>query len=97
MMAQGIVVHGPESVTVKEGDFALFPCFIDGTIGEPFWCIGDGIYTIQDLPDKHSFFNWTLTVQNVELSDNGTKYQCLLNTVSSHIAILTVVEAMEGS
>ena len=91
-----MITHGPEDVTVVEGASASFPCFITGTAGVPFWDIGGSVRTVRNLPDRHYYSNFTLTVRDVELSDSGTKYQCLIHIVASHTAVLTVVTHTEG-
>ena len=85
-----MISHGPEDVTVNEGDSASFPCFLNETNGVPFWQIGDFVCTIRDLPRRHYYSNWTLTITDVQLKDNGTTYQCLIYIISSKIAVLTV-------
>lgn len=90
------IEHGPEDITVEEGASASFPCLITGTTSVPFWCIGGSVYSIRNLPSRHSYFNWTLTIANVEPSDNGTTYQCSLHVVSSNTAVLTVIADPAG-
>ena len=92
-----MIAHGPENVTVVEGASASFPCIITGTAGVPIWCIVGSVYTIRDLPDRHYYSNFTLTVRDVELSDNGAEYQCFFHTLSSRTAVLTVITVTEGN
>lgn len=84
------IARDPEDVTVNEGGSATFSCLVNGTTDVPFWYIGGSVHTIHDLPSRHSYWNWTLMVSDVQPSDNGTEYQCSLFIVSSRIAILSV-------
>lgn len=95
-MLEITIVNGPANVTVKEGDSASFPCLVTGTTGVPFWYIDDSVYTIRNLPSRHYYLNWTLTIMDVQLSDNGTEYRCSLYIVSSHTAVLTVIANPNG-
>ena len=61
-----IITHGPEDVTVKEGNSTSFPCFISGTNGVPFWKIGEFVFTTRNLPRRHYYSNSTLTVTDVQ-------------------------------
>lgn len=90
------IEHGPENITVAKGNCASFCCVISGTTVAPVWKINGRVHTIFTLPDRHIYSSQTLTVSNVELSDNGMKYQCTIFNVSSQIAILTVVTSIEG-
>ena len=95
-MSQIDITHGPENVTIVEGESASFHCFVAGTTAVPYWYIGHSLYTIRDLPSRHSYFNWTLTVTDVKLSDDQETYQCSLFVVSSKIAVLTVIADPKG-
>ena len=90
MMLEIAITDGPEDVTVNEGGTASFPCWVTGTTDLPFWYINDFIYTIQFFPPRHYYSNNTLLVLDVQLSDNGTTYQCSLHVASSRIGVLTV-------
>lgn len=90
------IAHGPENVTVHEGESATFPCFTTGTADIAFWLICDSVYTIQDLPSRHTFFNWSLTITDVQPSDDGTTYQCRFLEVFSDTAVLTVIATSRG-
>lgn len=90
------ITHGPENVTVNEGDSAMFPCYVTGTTDLPVWYIDDSVYTIRGLPRRHFYSNRTLTIIDVQRSDNGTKIRCSLLIVSSDTAILNVIATPEG-
>ena len=85
------IIRGPADVTVNEGDSAMFPCWYTGTNTVPFWYIGGFAYTRRNLPSRHYYSNKTLFVDDVQVSDNGTEYQCSFSGAASDTAILTVV------
>ena len=84
-----------EDVTVREGESATFNCTVSGSSDTPSWIIDGVTYTSSQLPPRHSYLRPQLRVSNVNISDNGTTYQCLVIPVLSDIATLTVV-LLEG-
>ena len=70
------ITQGPQNVTVNEGESASFPCFYHGTDDVPVWFINSASYNIQRLPTRHTYYNETLRVTNVQASDNGATYKC---------------------
>ena len=92
------IIHGPENVTAYKCENATFPCWYNGTFSTPSWSINGTLYTTLNLPDRHYFStkNLSLTVVEVQLSDNATEYQCLFFDVSSEPGVLTVIEAPQN-
>ena len=79
------------SLTVAEGDSATFNCTITDSTDALDWIIDGSYYSSEGLPPRHSYLNSMLTVSNVNVSDNGTTYQCVLIPFESDVATLTVV------
>ena len=86
------ITHGPEDITVHEGGCATFQCKYTGTTSIPFWYIGGALHTIEDLPNRHHYLNRSVTVCDVQLSDNQTEYQCVFFNAFSSTGTLTVIE-----
>ncbi len=89
-------MHGPADVTVEEGASAAFPCFYTGTSDVPFWYIDGDVHSFRNLPSRHSYSNQSLTIFDVQLTDNGTTYQCSFFVTSSDTGILTVIPSPVG-
>ena len=91
------IIQGPEDVTVNEGEMAIFTCSYSGTNEFPLWFINGSSYSIQGevvgLPDRHSYSNQRITVNDVQPSDNGSTYSCsfLFSDTASGVATLTVI------
>lgn len=86
------IILGPQDETVQEGESASFPCFYNGTNDIPIWYIKGFSYSTQGLPERHSYYNKTLSIHDVQASDNGTTYRCgFLYGPRSFTATLTVV------
>ena len=91
------ITQGPQDVRVEEGQSASFPCSYTGTNDIPIWFINNSSYSTQGLPERHTYFNKTVTIHDVKHSDNGTTYWCMfLSGVSSSVATLTVLPATQG-
>lgn len=87
-----VIFHGPQNEKAEEGGLASFPCFYSGTNEIPIWFIDKASYSVQMLPARHSYFNQTLTIYDIQASDNGTTYTCaFLRGPRSFTATLTVV------
>ena len=87
------ITQGPQDVTVEEGQSASFPCFYNGTPDIPTWIISGFYYLHVGFPDRHTYSNQIMTVHDVQVSDNGTTYQCgfVVINIFSSIATLTVI------
>ena len=96
------ITQGPHSVTINEGESAIFPCLYTGTNEFPLWYINGASYAILGtclgLPERHSYFNQTITIRDVQPSDNGNTYRCsfLFGEITSKTATLTVIQAPRG-
>ena len=96
------ISQGPQNVTVNEGESAMFPCLYTGTNEFPLWYINGASYAILGtslgLPERHRYFNQTITVRDVQLSDNGNTYRCsfLFGEITSEMATLTVIPVPRG-
>ena len=88
------LASGPQDVSVNEGGSTSLNCTFTGTRDVPDWIINGVTYSSSSLPPRHSWFNQRLTIINVNMSDNGTTYQCVVIPIFSGIATLTVV--LEG-
>ena len=75
----------------NEGGVAMFNCSYSGTTVLPFWSINGILYPIDRLPSNHSYVRQRLIVSDVQLSDNGTQYQCVFITIRSNIGTLYVI------
>ena len=105
-MSVVVITKGPQNLTVHEGVTATFPCSYSGTLTYPVWYINDSSYAItatwQFLPLRHTYSiaQQKMIVSNVQLSDSGTMYRCLLlysgQRLDSDWATLTVIAASQG-
>ena len=93
------ITQGPQNVTIEEGESAVFTCSYTGTFDFPAWHINGASYPIQGetlgLPDRHHYSNQMMTVSDIQISDNGSRYSCsfLFGEIASSTAILTVLPA----
>ena len=79
-------------MTVLDGDDVRFSCIFEGSAIVPAWRINGEIYTWSSLPDRHTFNGKYLFIENVDVSMNGTTYQCFIPGVAqSIVGILTVI------
>ena len=84
------IVAEPQDITVSVGATAQFACSYTGTAIAPLWVIGNEVFTVDQLPDRHSYSNKVLTVSNVQESDSGETYRCSFIKPESRMATLTV-------
>ena len=89
-------INEPEDTTIEEGGVAKFNCTYTGTTAFPYWRINGRLYPSDLLPSDHSYYRQMLIVQDVQLSDNGTQYQCVFISKRSKIATLYVDPLNEG-
>jgi len=91
------ITEQPVSTTVKEGETAVFTLTADGG-AKPYayqWQVETGTdQAWEDLPGET---NRVLTLQNAQLSQNGTRYRCIvtdraLSRVESVAVSLTVIK-----
>ena len=91
------ITEQPVSTTVKEGETAVFTLTADGG-AKPYayqWQVETG--TDQAWKDLPGETNRVLTLQNAQLSQNGTRYRCIvtdraLSRVESVAVSLTVIK-----
>ena len=101
-MAEIEIKEGPKNVTAAEGQSAIFYCKYNGTDDLPIWYISGASYLVQGggqgLPERHTYSKQSITVHNVQVSDDGRTYYCsfLFGKISSSTAILTVIPALQG-
>ena len=82
----------PHNVTVTEGNEASFACSFNGSFSVPGWKINGRTYTWNTLPAKHEFTGSQLVVSDVDVSMNGSTYQCFIGAMyQSAVGTLTVL------
>lgn len=100
-MSAIVITQEPQDLTVYEGESVSFSCLYYGTNEHPIWYINGLSYPIQGLwlglPERHIYFNQTMTVRDVDSSNNGTTYRCSFYSVTSQTATLTVIPAPQGA
>lgn len=70
----------------------MFSCTYEGSVAVPTWRINEQLYTWSSLPDRHIFNGKGLRIKNVDVSMNGTNYQCIIPGVGqSTVGILIVL------
>ena len=89
-------INEPEDTTIEEGGVAKFNCTYTGTTDSPYWKINGRLYPTDLLPINHSYYRQMLIFEYVQLSDNGTQYQCVFVGKRSRIATLYVYPTNEG-
>ena len=80
---------------MQVGETATFPCNFTGSDAVPLWIINNGIYHHSQLPSRHTYSNGILYVDNVEVTDNMTQYQCEIydpEIFTSTIGVLYISE-----
>ena len=82
----------PEDLHLQPGETAKFSCKYNGHNIIATWKINDLLYYWKDLPSNHRYdvLNFTLTVSDVDVKLNNTKYQCILPTAKSSIGVLYI-------
>ena len=92
---------GPRNLKTFEGSNEVtIPCATYSVQATPFWKINDIIYYFSDIPHPFttSQSGRTITIPVVDLSMNGTSFQCFIPTSSGHglisgsVTTLTVME-----
>ena len=79
-------------MSLSEGSEARFGCTYNGSSLIPSWRINDIIYVWSSLPEKHVYDGHTLIVQNVDITLNGSTYQCLIPGIAqSSVGLLIVL------
>ena len=67
----------PHDTNAVVGENVFFPCTYFGTREVPHWLVNcTSTHTVSTLPSGHSHNGTGLTVHNVDISMNGSKYQC---------------------
>ena len=67
----------PQDTKAVVGENVFFPCTYFGTREVPHWLVNcTSTHTVSTLPSGHSHNGTGLTVHNVDISMNGSKYQC---------------------
>ena len=89
------IILEPQNAHAPQGDTAYFNCSFIGAAVQPLWTINGKHYFSGGYPERHIYLaQWqVLEVVNVQLSDNGSTYQCHILSLPSRVAILTVYEA----
>ena len=79
-------------MSLSEGSDARFGCSYNGSSLIPSWRINDVIYVWSSLPEKHVYDGHTLIVKNVDITLNGSSYQCLIPGIAqSSVGLLIVL------
>lgn len=87
----------PRNVSVEVGKRSTFTCTYNGSVGIPTWIINGREFAYSaPLPSKHDvdFTGSYLIVQNVDISMDGNRYQCVINSCFSDIGYLHVVSLL---
>ncbi len=88
-----MLLDQPKDQLLEEGETAVFNCSYSGFSGHPWWVINGWIYSIDNLPDRISYRNQMLLIDNVMMSDNSTTYQChFVPSTYSTVGVLYVEE-----
>ena len=90
------ILSHPQDISVPVGGIAYFNCTYSGTLAVPFWIIRERVFSIQNLPERHSYSDQALIVENVQESDNGSTYRCSFFDIQSATATLTVLVFTNG-
>ena len=79
-------------MSVYEGESAKFDCLFTGSDEVPFWGINGSYFDWSDLPPQYSIspLDFSLTVENVNITMNQIPYSCVIEGVESDIAFLYV-------
>lgn len=74
----------PQDTTVTEGSDVRFQCSFKGSVRIPDWKINGTLYYWQYVPLPFIFHlsDFSLTVENVDVSLNGTAIQCIIPGVA---------------
>ena len=74
----------PQDTTVVEGNAVRFQCSFEGSVRIPDWKINGTVYYWQYIPHPFTFHlsDFSLTVENVGASFNGTAVQCIIPGVA---------------
>ena len=73
-------ISQPQDMIVTEGSDVRFQCSFEGSVRIPDWKINMTLYYYQYIPYPFTFrlSDFSLTVQNVDVSLNGTPVQCVV-------------------
>ena len=86
-------ISEPGNVTVEEGETATFECRYNGSILAPYWRINNVIYRLTAVQKLYIFNDdFSVTVDNVSVSENGYHFQCFVGIVASAKGYLTVLD-----
>ena len=83
----------PQDTTVTEGSDVRFQCSFEGSVRVPDWKIKETVYYWQYIPRPFTFHlsDFSLTVENVTASLNGTTFQCIVpGEAESSVGVLIV-------
>ena len=84
----------PRDTTTVVGGTAEMCCSYQGSSSNPTWRIDGVIYNwYGPLPRKHTFNITTkiLLIKDVDVTLNGTEYQCLLPSIQSSVGTLYII------
>ena len=64
---------------------AVFPCRYEGSAATPQWIINSTTYGSlnSELPPNHFYHNYTLSVRNINIWQNTTRYQCQILSLTN--------------
>ena len=85
------ILTEPQNITIAMLWTAHFICSYTGTAVPPLWIIDNEVFTVDQLPARHSYSNHVLTVSNVQVLDSGRTYCCSFIGQESRTATLTVL------
>lgn len=93
-------ISEPHDIIVESSGSVTFEC-VYMSQADAIWAINDLEYVtyVSAFPQKHSIFNNIsgsfLTVNDVDLTMNGSTYQCVVNSCYSTVGHLIVVRGIE--
>lgn len=88
-----VFISQPQDTTVSEGSDVRFECLFEGSVRIPDWKIKGIVYYWQYIPHPFRFHlsDFSLSVENVTASLNGTMVQCIVpGEAESSVGLLIV-------
>lgn len=92
-----VFITQPQKTTVTEGSDVRFQCSFEGSVRIPDWKINTTVYYWQYIPRPFTFHpsDFSLSVENVTTSYNGTTFQCIIpGEAASSVGLLIVKRAI---
>ena len=74
----GFIAQPENEVICSTGEVAQFSCSFNDSYLPTSWIINSAMYSIDHLPPNNTFVNGTLSVKNISMQQNNSRYQCQL-------------------